>query len=152
MAVRHPHHRDLDALVAHAGAAPRPVSFDQGSPFELEAQLGEESDSGIERFHDDAHVVHPLRRHAAIVADRKYLPCPQGTWDQGRGCEPWNARASSRFNLRRARRLPAADPAAEQAERLALGRLARAGPEEVEVAALVGLEDVGEVQGAEPRV
>ena len=44
--------------------------------------------------------------------------------------------------------LPAADPAAEQAERLALGRLARTRLEEVEVAALVGLEHVVEVERA----
>src|SRR6185295_11014803 len=30
---------------------------------------GEERDGGVERFHDDADVVHPLKRHAAILAD-----------------------------------------------------------------------------------
>src|SRR6185312_14376236 len=40
------------------------------SPLGFEAQLGEERDSGIERLDDDADVVHPLQRHAAIVADR----------------------------------------------------------------------------------
>jgi len=42
-----------------------PVSFDRGSPFELEAEFGEERDSGIEGFHHDADVVHPLKRQAA---------------------------------------------------------------------------------------
>ena len=67
VAVRRTHHRDLDALVAQSGDAPCPVSFDHGSPFELEAQLGEKRDRGIERFHHDADVVHPLKRHAAIL-------------------------------------------------------------------------------------
>src|SRR5256885_6369550 len=40
-----------------------PVSFDRGSPFELEAQLGEKRDGGIEGFHHDANVVHSLDRH-----------------------------------------------------------------------------------------
>jgi hypothetical protein len=31
-----------------------------GSPFELEAQLGEKRDGGIKRFHHDADVVHPF--------------------------------------------------------------------------------------------
>src|SRR5689334_460639 len=48
--VRHPHHGGLDALVAQSSDAPGPVSLDHRSPFEFEAQLGEERDSGIERF------------------------------------------------------------------------------------------------------
>jgi hypothetical protein len=66
--VRRTHHGDLDPLVAQFSDAPRPVSFDHGSPFELEADLGEKDDSGIERFHHDADIVHPLKRHAAILA------------------------------------------------------------------------------------
>ena len=50
--------------------------------FGATAQLGEERDSGIKRFHHDADVVHPLKRHAAIITDRKDRPCRQGTWDQ----------------------------------------------------------------------
>ena len=65
MAVRRAHHRDLDALVAQSGDAPRPLSFDRGSPFELQAELGEERDGGIEGLHHDADVVHPYERHAA---------------------------------------------------------------------------------------
>src|SRR5262249_54961991 len=63
VAVGRPHHRDLDALVAQSGDAPRPLSFDHGAPFELEAQLDEEGDRRIERLHHDADVVHPLKRH-----------------------------------------------------------------------------------------
>ena len=59
---------DLDAHVGQTGDAPRPVSVDRGSPFELEAELGKESDSRIERLHDDADVVHPWERHAATLS------------------------------------------------------------------------------------
>jgi hypothetical protein len=52
-------------------------SFDHRSPFEFEAQFGEKGDSGIKRFHHDADVVHPLKRHATILADRNDRPCPQ---------------------------------------------------------------------------
>jgi hypothetical protein len=59
------HHGDLDAHVAQSSDALCPVSFDRGSPFELQAELGEKRDSGIEGLHHDADVVHPLKRHAA---------------------------------------------------------------------------------------
>ena len=65
VAVRRAHHGNLDALVAQSSDTPGPFSFDRSSPFELEAKLGEKRDSGIERFHHDADVVHPLKRHAA---------------------------------------------------------------------------------------
>jgi len=65
VAVRRAHHGDLDALVAESSDAPCPLSFDRCSPLELESELGKERDSGIEGFHHDADVVHPLKRHAA---------------------------------------------------------------------------------------
>ena len=64
MAVRRAHHGDLDALVAQAGDAPRPLAFRHGSPFELEAELEEELDHHSEVFHDDADVIH-FERHRA---------------------------------------------------------------------------------------
>src|SRR4026207_983701 len=67
VAVRRPQHCDLDAHLAQSGDALRPVSFDRRSPFELEAELGEKRDGGIEGFHHDADVVHPLKRHAATL-------------------------------------------------------------------------------------
>jgi hypothetical protein len=44
VAVGRTHHRDLDALVAQSSDAPRPVSFDHGSSFDLEAELTKERD------------------------------------------------------------------------------------------------------------
>src|SRR3954453_12046698 len=82
MAVRRAHHGDLAALVAESSDAPRPVSFDHGSAFELEAQLGEKRDGGVKRFDDDADVVHPLERHAAILATTSGRAKDAGTLGQ----------------------------------------------------------------------
>src|SRR5581483_8534316 len=67
-----------------------------------------------------------------------------------RSCSSLPPRPLARtYPTRRSRNdLPAADPAREQAVRLRLGRLAGARPEEVEVAALVGLQHVLEVERA----
>ena len=79
VAVRRTHHGDLDALVAQSGDPAGPVPSDHGPPLELEGQLGEEGDGGIKRFHHDADVVHPLNRHAAILADPQGGSC-SGLW------------------------------------------------------------------------
>jgi hypothetical protein len=65
VAVRRAHHGDLDALIAQSSDAPCPLSLNRCLPFELEAELGEKGDSGVEGFHHDADVVHPLKRHVA---------------------------------------------------------------------------------------
>ena len=90
MAVRRAHHGGFDALIAQSGDAPGPISLDHGSPFELEAQPGEKQDSGVEGFHDNADVVHPLKRHAAILAGRK------DRRQQGRGCQMPRVRVRER--------------------------------------------------------
>ena len=59
------HHGDLDLLIPQSGDAPGPLAFDRASPFELEAELDEKRDRGVEGLHHDADVVHPLKRHAA---------------------------------------------------------------------------------------
>ena len=64
VSVRGDQHSDLDVLIPQSGDAPGPFSFDRGSPFELQAKLDEEGDDGIERFYDDADVVHPLKSHS----------------------------------------------------------------------------------------
>lgn len=63
VAVRRAHHGDLDSLVAQPGHAPCPLSFHQGSPFELQAELAKELDRRCEVLDDDANVVHPFERH-----------------------------------------------------------------------------------------
>jgi hypothetical protein len=67
VAVWRAHHGDLNALVAQSSDAPCPHAFYHGSPFELEAELSEKRDSGIEGFHHDADVVHSFKRHASIL-------------------------------------------------------------------------------------
>jgi hypothetical protein len=48
--------------------------------FELQTQLGEERDGGIERFHHDTDVVHPLDGHRCSFEingrDRRYDEAP----------------------------------------------------------------------------
>ena len=68
-------------MVAQSSDGPCPVSFDHGSPLELEAELGEKRDSGIKGFHHDADVVHPLKRHAAhssLLKKKKKTEFPRG--------------------------------------------------------------------------
>ncbi len=72
VAVRGDQHGDLYVLVPQPGDAPGPLSFDRGSPFELEAELDEEWDNGVERFYHDADVVHPLHRHTL-----SFRSCPE---------------------------------------------------------------------------
>src|SRR5437762_5534712 len=67
VAVWRAHHGDLNALVAQSRDAPCPHAFYHGSPFELEAELSEKRDSGIEGFHHDADVVHSFQRHVSIL-------------------------------------------------------------------------------------
>ncbi len=74
VAVRRAHHGDLDALVAQSSDAPCPLSFDHGSPFELEAELAEELDRRCEVVDDDADVVHPFKRHVPNLQQRPLLP------------------------------------------------------------------------------
>src|SRR5437588_3929148 len=63
VAVRRAHHGDLDALITQSSNAPRPLSFDHGSPFELEAELAKELDRRCEVVDDDADVVHSFECH-----------------------------------------------------------------------------------------
>lgn len=63
MAVRRTHHGHLDAHTGQPGDALGPFPFYRHAPFELEAQLGEKRNGGVEVLHHDAYVVHPLDRH-----------------------------------------------------------------------------------------
>ena len=55
--------RTPDGHVAQSCDAICPSSFDWGAPLELETKFGEELNGGINVFHHDADVVHPLDRH-----------------------------------------------------------------------------------------
>ena len=66
--VRRTHHGDFNAHVAQSSDPICPVSFNWGAPVELEAELGEEGNGGIDVFHHDADVVHALDRHDVVLA------------------------------------------------------------------------------------
>jgi hypothetical protein len=64
VAIRSDQHRNLNMLVAKTRDAACPLSFNGGPPFETEAELDEKRNRIIERFYNDAYVVHPLESHA----------------------------------------------------------------------------------------
>src|SRR5260221_3365529 len=66
--VRRTHHGNLDAHVAQSSDAICPISFDSGTPLELETKFGEELNGCIKVFHHDADVVHTLDRHDVSLA------------------------------------------------------------------------------------
>src|SRR5574341_2215068 len=66
--VRRTHHGNLHAHVAQAGDAICPVSFNCGTPLEIETKFGEELNGGIDVFHYDADVVHTHDRHDVSLA------------------------------------------------------------------------------------
>src|SRR6185295_5598077 len=70
--VRRTHHGNLDAHVAQSSDAICPISFDWGTPLELETKFGEELNGGIKIFHHDADVVHTLDRHDGSLASNFY--------------------------------------------------------------------------------
>jgi len=67
VAVRRAHHGNLDAHVAQSGDAICPVSFNCGTPLEIETKFGEEPNAGIDVFHHDADVVHSFKHHVSIL-------------------------------------------------------------------------------------
>ena len=67
MTVGRTQHGYFDALVAQSGDAPCPLAFDHGLPLELEAELDKELDRRGEVVDDNAHIVHPLKRHMSVL-------------------------------------------------------------------------------------
>src|SRR5262249_62251321 len=65
VAVRRPHHGNLDALIAQSSDTSGPFSFDRGPSFEIEAELAKEIDRRCEVIDDDSYVVHPFKRHVS---------------------------------------------------------------------------------------
>jgi hypothetical protein len=63
VAVRGPHHRDLAPDAVQADGAVRPQALDLPLAFQLQAELGEERDGGVQVIDDDGDVVHPLHGH-----------------------------------------------------------------------------------------
>src|SRR5207249_11749598 len=66
--VRRTHHGNLDVHVAQSSDAICPISFDWGTPLELETKFGEVLNGGVKVLHHDADVVHSLDSHDASLA------------------------------------------------------------------------------------
>jgi len=63
VAVRRTHHGDLDPLIGQSSDTSGPLSFNRGSPFELEAEFAKEINRRSEVINDDSNVVHSFERH-----------------------------------------------------------------------------------------
>ena len=63
MAVRRPHHGDIDSDTGEPDDPVRPRSLDGCLAFQLQTEIDEERDSSREVVDNDTDVVHPLDRH-----------------------------------------------------------------------------------------
>jgi len=63
MAVRRPHHGDIDSDTVEPDDPVRPRSLDGCLAFQLQTEIDEERDSSREVVDNDTDVVHPLDRH-----------------------------------------------------------------------------------------
>jgi len=73
MAVRGPHHSDVDLHAFEPAEAVHPGAFDRPLAFNRHAEGGEEGNGGWEVVDDDADMVHSLDRHEP--AHGFGLPC-----------------------------------------------------------------------------
>jgi len=74
VAVRGPQHRDVAPDAVESDGAVREQAFDLRLAFQLQAELGEERDGGVQVADDDGDVVHPLNGHVSrhrIAASRR---------------------------------------------------------------------------------
>jgi hypothetical protein len=67
VAVRCPHHRDVDPDAVEPVDPVDRLSLDRRPALQLHAELDEERDRRLEVVDDDAHVVHPLDRHVVLL-------------------------------------------------------------------------------------
>ena len=70
VAVRGPQHRDVLPDVVDPDDTLHPPPLDRSLALQLHAELDEERDDGVEVLDDDEDVVHPLDRHAGLLASR----------------------------------------------------------------------------------
>src|ERR1700728_1055620 len=88
MAVRSPHHCDVDSDIVEPDDAVRPTSLDCRLVLPFQTKFDEERDGSVKVVDDDADVVHPLDSH---VLKRKTATVPtpaQRSWARAgrRGC------------------------------------------------------------------
>ena len=76
VAVRRPHHGDLDALIVQSSDTSGPFSFDRRPPFELEAEFTKKINRPSQVIDDDSYVIHSFERHLSNLRDAVW---PNGT-------------------------------------------------------------------------
>ena len=85
VAVRSPHHGDVDPHVVESDHAVHSGSLDRTLAFQLQTKLKEEGNGSLEVVDIDAYIVHPLDRHRTNVAiDRCGAPHCQEERSGGR--------------------------------------------------------------------
>src|SRR5207248_9684803 len=89
VAIRGPHHHDVDADVVETDDAVDPPSLDGHPAVQLHAKFGKERESCLEVVHNEADVVHPLDRHG--LEDRDALG---GAEPSGPSNPAWQRRAA----------------------------------------------------------
>jgi len=63
VAVRGPHHRDVDSDAVEPIETVHPTSLDRRLALQVQTKFAKERNSSLKVVDDDAHVVHPLNRH-----------------------------------------------------------------------------------------
>ena len=67
MAVRSPHHCDVDSDVVEPDDTVHPTSLDWHLALQLHAKFDKERNSSLKVVDNDADVVHPLKRHVPSI-------------------------------------------------------------------------------------
>src|ERR1700694_1901668 len=76
VAVRGPHHRDVDSHAVEPVDTVHPTSLDRRLALQLHTKFNKERLSSLKVIDDDAHVVHPLDRHGGSPSMSRGLSWP----------------------------------------------------------------------------
>src|SRR3712207_6520336 len=76
VAVRGPHHRDVDSYAVEPDDTVHPTSLDRRLALQLHTKFDKERSSSLKVVDDDAHVVHPLNRYGGSPSSSRGLSWP----------------------------------------------------------------------------
>jgi len=76
VAVRGPHHRDVDSDAVEPIETVHPTSLDRRLALQVQTKFAKERNSSLKVVDDDAHVVHPLNRHGGSPSSSRGLSWP----------------------------------------------------------------------------
>src|SRR3984893_8115867 len=76
VAVRGPHHRDVDSDAVDPVDTVHPTSLDRRLALQLHTKFDKERNTSLKVVDDDAHVVHPLNRHGGSPSSSRGLSWP----------------------------------------------------------------------------